>query len=253
MGGTILETVGLTREFGGFTAVDDLSLELREGEITAVIGPNGAGKTTLFDLLSGRVDPTRGEIRFAGERVDGLGPSAVARRGIARSFQLTNVFPGLSALENVRLAAQRRHTGFGPRAFLSHHRACEAAEAEARDVLERTGLAGVATETAASLSHGRQRHLDVAVALAAGPDLLLLDEPTAGMSPGETRETTALLGDVAEEVTVAVIEHDMDVVADLADRVAVMHRGRIRTAGTPGEVRDDEDVREIYLSGGTVA
>ncbi|PSP78982.1 ABC transporter ATP-binding protein [Halobacteriales archaeon QS_1_68_20] len=253
MGEAILETVGLTKQFGGFTAVDDVSLELRGGDVTAIIGPNGAGKTTLFDLLSGRIDPTSGEIRFEGTRLDGLDPSAVPRHGIARSFQLTNVFPGLSTFENVRLAAQRRHTDLRPGAFLSHYRTLEAAETDARAVLDRTGLSAVASEAAASLSHGRQRHLDIAVALAADPDLLLLDEPTAGMSPEETKETTDLVADVGDEVTVAIIEHDMDVVADLADRVAVMHRGRVQAVGTPDEVRDDESVQEIYLTGGAVA
>lgn len=247
---SLLTTVDLSKQFGEFTAVDGISVSFREGETTAIIGPNGAGKTTFFNLLSGVLKPTSGEIQFRGNRIDGQEPQEIARSGIARSYQITNIFSELTTIENVRLSAQARTTGFRPKHFLGHFVDNEAARTDAEAVLGRVGLADKAEVPASDLSHGMQRHLDIAVALASEPALLLLDEPTAGMSSSETGEMSALIEEIAEELTLVIIEHDMDVVMGVADRIAVMHRGMLLTIGTPEEVRQNEQVRDVYLSGG---
>ncbi|WP_435348605.1 ABC transporter ATP-binding protein [Haloarchaeobius sp. HRN-SO-5] len=252
MGG-FLETEGLTKQFGELTAVEDVSLSVAEGDVTAIIGPNGAGKTTLFNLLSGNYTPTTGKIRFRGERIDGDPPHDIYHAGIARSFQITNFFPELTAFENVRLATQSEETGFKPRDFLSHHSSLEGPRAEARAVLERLDLADIADEPAETLSHGQQRHLEIAIALGSDPDLLLMDEPTSGMSPDETRETMDLIEDIAEETSLLVIEHDMDVVMSVSDKIAVMNQGTLLTMDTPEAVQEDEQVQDVYLRGGQVA
>lgn len=248
---SLLTTVDLSKQFREFTAVDGISVSFHEDETTAIIGPNGAGKTTFFNLLSGILKPTAGEIWFQGDRIDGREPSEIAMRGIARSYQITNIFSELSTIENVRLSAQARHTGFRPRHFLDHFVENRAARDDAEAVLVKVGLADEAETRASELSHGMRRHLDIAVALASEPELLLLDEPTAGMSSSETSEMSALIEEIAEELTVVIIEHDMDVVMGVADRIAVMHRGMLLTVGTPEEVRQNQQVRDVYLSGGS--
>jgi branched-chain amino acid transport system ATP-binding protein len=245
-----LAVEGLTRTFDAIVAVDDVTLDFPEDTITAIIGPNGAGKTTMFNLLTGVLAPTSGEIRFRGDRIDQLGPEDVAKRGIVRSYQVTNIFPRLSVHENVRLAAQSRDSGFGPGDFLTHYSELESAAEEATAVLERVELTSVADDAASTLSHGQQRHLDIAIALATNPKVLLLDEPTAGMSVEETRETTALIEEIANDITVVIIEHDMEVVMDLSDRVAVMNGGQLITIGSPDSVSEDERVQKAYLTGG---
>jgi branched-chain amino acid transport system ATP-binding protein len=177
-------------------------------------------------------------------------PYEVVRRGIVRSFQITNFFSELTALENVRLAAQARYSGFGPSDFLTHHASHEEPIADAERVLERVGLDEVATETASSLAYGQRRHLEVAIALASEPRLLLMDEPTAGMSPEETNETVELIEDIASDTTVVIIEHDMDIVMDISDQIAVLNEGKLLTQGTPSEIQSDERVQEAYLRGG---
>jgi branched-chain amino acid transport system ATP-binding protein len=248
-----LETEGLTMRFGELTAVDDVSLSIPEGEVTAIIGPNGAGKTTLFNLLSGKFRPSAGHIRFRGERIDGRPPHEIYRSGIARSFQITNFFPGVTALENVRLATQSEDTGFRPRDFLRHHSSLESARDEARAILERLDLADIADERAGTLSHGQQRHLEIAIALGSDPALLLMDEPTSGMSPEETREMMELIDTISRDTTLVVIEHDMDVVMHVSDAIAVMNQGRLLTLDAPERVREDERVQDVYLRGGQVA
>ena len=248
--GAILRTEGLTKRFGQLTALDDVSLEIPAGGITAIIGPNGAGKTTLFDTFTGKHAPTDGRIEFEGEQIGGVEPHKIVRRGVVRSFQITNFFSALTTLENVRLAAQARYTGFGPSDFLTHHASHEEPIADAERVLERVGLDDVATETASSLAYGQRRHLEIAVALASEPRLLLMDEPTAGMSPEETNETVELIQDIASDKTVVIIEHDMDIVMDISDRIAVLNEGQLLTEGTPSEVRSDKRVQEAYLRGG---
>lgn len=248
--GAILRTEGLTKNFGQLTALDDVSIEIPTDGITAIIGPNGAGKTTLFNTFTGKHAPTDGWIEFEDERIGGLEPHEIVRRGVVRSFQITNFFSELNALENVRLAAQARQTGFGPSDFLTHHTSHEEPLAEADRVLKRVGLDEVATETASSLAYGQRRHLEIAIALASGPRLLLMDEPTAGMSPEETNETVELIEDIASDTTVVLIEHDMDIVMGISDRIAVLNEGKLLTQGAPSEVRSDKRVQEAYLRGG---
>lgn len=246
-----LETEDLTKEFSALVAVDRVSIGIKAGTITAVIGPNGAGKTTFFNLLTGKLKPTKGSIRFRGERIDGLPPHEIVRRGVARSYQITNFFPGLTVLENVRLAAQRVDSGLDPSAFLSHYSRGETAIDDARQALTAVDLLDVADQPAGNLSHGQRRHLEVGIALALDPDLLLLDEPTAGMSPEETRGMKGLIESIAADITLVIVEHDMDVVMDVSDLVAVMSQGSVIAYDEPSAVREDDEVQRAYLSGGT--
>lgn len=246
----ILRTEGLTRRFGSLTALDDVSLDIPRSGITAIIGPNGAGKTTLFNTFTGKYAPTKGRIEFDGRRLSDVEPYEVVRRGIVRSFQITNFFSALTTLENIRLAAQARYSSFAPSDFLTHHASHEEPIADAERLLERVGLEEVATETASSLAYGQRRHLEVAIALASEPRLLLMDEPTAGMSPEETNEIVDLIEDIASDTTVVIIEHDMDIVMDISDQIAVLNEGKLLTQGTPSEVQSDERVQKAYLRGG---
>ncbi len=235
----------LTRHFGALTALSDLSFQMPPGERRAIIGPDGAGKTTLFNLITGVLAATSGRICFQGEDITGWSPDAVARRGISRSFQRTNLFPRLTVLENLRLAAQACRTG-------SYHlfgsiRRLAGSEARARDVAAAVGLADRLSSAAGALSHGEQRQLEVGIALATDPRLLLLDEPTAGLSPEETQGMARTLERLPREVTLLIIEHDMDVVSTLADRVTVLHYGRVLAEGTFGEVKADPRVYGVYL------
>lgn len=250
MSDAFLEARALTKRFGSLMAVDNVSFEVEEGSITAIIGPNGAGKTTLFNLFTCNHGPTSGEIYFKGDRIDGKTPHEVFRDGVARSFQITNFFPELSTLENVRLATQSKYTGRGLRDFLSHYTRLEEAREEAYGVLERLGLGDIADEQASTLSHGQQRHLEIAIGLGSDPDLLLMDEPTSGMSPEETRHTIDLIEDISSDTTLLVIEHDMDVVMQIADEIAVMNRGELLVKDRPEAVRQDQRVQEAYLEGG---
>ena len=214
-------------------------------ERRAIIGPNGAGKTTLFNLIAGELAPSGGRIEFEGQPIDRLPPYAIARRGISRSFQRTNVFPRLSVAENLRLAAAVRFPGsfrlFAPPPSLAP------VLTVVRDVADAVGLADRLDVPAGRLSYGEQRQLEIGVALATRPRLLLLDEPTAGMSPDETQRMIRLLGALPREVTLLIIEHDMDVVFSLADRVTVLHYGEVLTEGPPDAVRADPRVYEVYL------
>jgi branched-chain amino acid transport system ATP-binding protein len=239
----ILQTFALTRHFGGLAAVDQLAIELRPGELHAVIGPNGAGKSTLINLLSGDLKPTAGRIRFAGREVAGLPAHRMAQLGIGRSYQKTNILRSLSALENVRLAAQARHGQGQP--LRRAEREAELVE-HARRALARVGLAAE-DRTAGSLSHGGQRQLEIAMTLATAPQVLLLDEPLAGMGPEETRHMVALLRQLAADHAVLLVEHDMDVVFAVADRLTVMVNGRVLASGAPEAIRGNAAVREAYL------
>ncbi|MCC7275970.1 MAG: ABC transporter ATP-binding protein [Alphaproteobacteria bacterium] len=243
----LLECTGLSRAWGAVRAVDGVDIAVEAGEVRAVIGPNGAGKTTLFNLITGAVPKTAGRVVFRGEDVSRLPPHAVARRGIARTFQVTALFPRLTALENVRLGAQAvRPDAMRP---LPVGAAAAATTEAARAALARVGLAGLADVAAGVLSHGDQRLLEVAMALVQRPALLILDEPTQGMSVEETQHTVALLGRVlaAEGTAVLLVEHDLQVVFALARRITVLHRGRRIAEGTPAEVRADAAVRDAYL------
>jgi branched-chain amino acid transport system ATP-binding protein len=242
---TLLELQGVSRFFGALSAVNGVSLGVDQHERRAIIGPNGAGKTTLFNLVTGHLVPTSGRILFAGRPITGLPPHRVARRGISRSFQRNNLFPRLSVLENLRLAAAAGGRGswnlFGSVARLREPlaRAHEAAEA--------VGLAARLPDEVGRLSYGEQRQLEIGVALATQPTLLLLDEPTAGMSPEETQRMARLLAGLPRAVTMLIIEHDMDVVFSLADRITVLHGGEVLVDGAPEAVRADPRVYEVYL------
>ena len=236
----------LHRQFGALVAVAGVSLTVAAAERRAIIGPNGAGKTTLFNLITGHLAPSGGRIVFEGRPITGLPPHAVARRGISRSFQRTNVFPKLDVLENLRLAAAA--DGRGSYNVLGFGAVRWAAQVErAQDAAEAVGLAERLGAIAGSLSYGEQRQLEVGVALATSPKLLMLDEPTAGMSPEETERMTRMLAGLPRSVTILIIEHDMDVVSSLADRVTVLHYGEVLTEGTFDEVKADPRVYEVYL------
>ena len=243
--GTILETVGLTREFRGFVAVNSVDLQVEEGTIHALIGPNGAGKTTYFNLLTKFLPPTRGTIRFKGEDITGLKAAAVARLGLVRSFQISAVFPHLTAMENVRLALQRvRGNSFdfwNPEALLHHldDRACA--------LLADVGLEGYEDTEAALLSYGRKRALEIATTLALEPTMLLLDEPTAGMAHEDVDRIVALIKRIRVGRTILMVEHNLSVVEGLCDRITVLARGQILAEGDYASVSKNPDVITAYL------
>ena len=237
-----LEVRDLRREFGGIRALDGVSLAVAPGERRALIGPNGAGKTTLFNVLTGELAPTGGAVRLAGEDVTGRRTWQLARRGLARMYQRNELFEPLPTRENVALAIAAKRGPYRP--FTSP----PAGELDAADtLLGRVGLAGRERARASALSHGERRQLEFAVALASGPKVLLLDEPTAGMSPAETVRITELIASLERTLTIIIVEHDMDVVFRLADRVSVLHEGRVIAEGTAEEIRGDVRVNEVYL------
>ena len=252
-GEAILRTDGLLKEFGNFAAIDDVSIAVEPGEFRSVIGPNGAGKTTLFNLISGALPITEGTVTFQGEDITDLPPEQRIRRGMARSFQISNVFGGLTVRENVRLAAQALHReeyGLREALFRPTDR-YDGINEDTDRILDRIGLAGVAEETAASLPYGDKRRLEIGVVLATEPELVLFDEPTAGMGPEETRDTIDLIEEVLVDQTLILVEHDIELVMDLSDRITVLHRGEVLSEGTPEEIAEDEAVRDAYLGGMT--
>jgi len=248
----LLRTSGLTRRFGGLTAVDDVDFAIAEDELVSLIGPNGAGKTTFFNLLTGVLAPSEGTIEYreGDEWVDVTDddPHETALRGLHRSYQITNVFPHSTVLENVRIAAQA-HGGSDSWRLHRNVDAFEEYEAEAREILRRVDLAAHADDRAHELSHGQKRNLEVGVAMAGDPDLLLLDEPTAGVASDGIDRITSLIENVAADHAVLLVEHNMDVVMGLSDRVAVLNGGALIADGEPAAIRDDPDVQEAYLGG----
>ncbi len=244
----ILETRGLTKEFKGFVAVNGVSLKVRRGSIHALIGPNGAGKTTCFNLLTHFLDPTRGSIFFNGREITGSKPSSIARMGLVRSFQISAVFPHLTVLENVRIALQRkRGTSFD---FWRSERVLDALNDRARELVDAVGLSDFESVVAVELPYGRKRALEIATTLALDPEMLLLDEPTAGMTPADVERISALIKRVAANRTVLMVEHNLSVVSNLSDRITVLQRGEILAEGDYATVSKDPNVVEAYLGKG---
>jgi len=235
---------GLAKSFGALRAVSDLDFDMRPGQVTSIIGPNGAGKSTVFNLIAGTIRPDAGRVELDGRDVTALAPHALARLGLARSFQISNLFFGLTVLENVRLACQAR----APRKrFLARLDRDRALADRARAILAEFAIADLADEPAANLSHGDQRRLEIAVCMASQPRVLLLDEPTQGMSPAETLAVDALIKSLAGRVSVLMIEHDVDLVMNISDHVIVLHQGQKLFEGPPAEVRNSSAVLAAYL------
>jgi branched-chain amino acid transport system ATP-binding protein len=241
----MLRVEGLAKSFGGFVAVRDVSLSVERGRTACVIGPNGAGKSTLFNLITGHLQPTRGRVLFGDRDITGRAPHEICRMGIGRSFQRTNIFPRLSVFDNVQVAVLS-HLG---RTLNMSTLAGSLARDETMTVLEAVGLASEAQSTSGTLSYGLQKQLELGIALASEPQVLLLDEPTAGMSPQETADSIALIGRIVRDrgLTLLFTEHDMDVVFSIAERITVLHQGAVLAEGTPEEVQKNEDVQRIYL------
>ncbi|WP_315720634.1 MULTISPECIES: ABC transporter ATP-binding protein [unclassified Bradyrhizobium] len=244
MSTTLLQAEGIGRRFGGFTALEGISVSFAAGELTSIIGPNGAGKSTFFNILSGTLSPSMGTLRFKGRELNGLPQHRFVHQGISRSYQITNIFPDLSVHENVRVAAQAMRVSYD----IWRRRADLVELSERADAaLTAVGLGGKRAEQAKYLAHGQQRALEIAIALVSEPELLLLDEPTAGMGPEETKDMVALLERLAEKRTVLLVEHKMKMVLGLSQRVLVLHHGRLLADGRPEDIRSNPDVRRVYL------
>jgi branched-chain amino acid transport system ATP-binding protein len=233
------------KNFAGLEVLRDVQLSVEAGERRAIIGPNGAGKTTLFNILSGELKPSSGTINLEDRRVTGLAPEKMFRLGLARTFQKNSLFMGLTTLENVRLAVQA-HQKQSLHMFKPWW-AFDAVNARARTIMEQAGLWGRRAEVVKNLSYGEQRMLEVAIALAGEPKLLLLDEPTAGMSMAETANSVATISNLPRDLTILIIEHDMDTIFAIADRITVLDHGQVLADGTPDEVRNNDEVRSVYL------
>jgi branched-chain amino acid transport system ATP-binding protein len=250
-GDTILETRDLTKEFKGFVAVDRVNLAVRRGAIHALIGPNGAGKTTVFNLLTKFLPPTRGQILFNGQDITADNPADVARRGIIRSFQISAVFPNLTVLENVRIALQRKlPTSFH---FWKREQTLEVLNDRALELLERVGLRDFAPTQAGELAYGRKRTLEIATTLAMEPELMLLDEPTAGMGHEDVERIQKLIQEVAVGRTVLMVEHNMSVVSGICDTITVLQRGSILAEGPYSQVAQNPQVIEAYMGSSDAA
>ncbi|MBX3452897.1 ABC transporter ATP-binding protein [Ferrovibrio sp.] len=245
MAESILEADGLTKQFGGFKAVSNVSLAIKRGTIHALIGPNGAGKTTCFNLITKFMAPSAGAIRFKGRDITNLGADAVARLGLVRSFQISAVFSNLTVLENVRLAVQRRRGASFD--FWRSNQVLRALEPRARELIAAVGMEDVADVTASELSYGRKRALELATTLALEPEVMLLDEPMAGMGHEDVGRITALIRKVAQGRTVLMVEHNLGVVADLCDRITVLTRGEVLAEGDYATVSKDSRVIEAYI------
>jgi branched-chain amino acid transport system ATP-binding protein len=249
--GPLLQTSGLVKEFGGLVATDDVDLTVERGERVSIIGPNGAGKSTLINLITRRLDPTEGDIVFKGDSIVGMEPHEVVQRGISKSFQTASIFPDLTVRENAEIAALAAENGEFDFKFLVHRDKLTSVHERTENTLEAVGLLNQAHVNAEDLPYGDKRRLEIGIALAAEPDLLMMDEPTAGMSPEETQSTVDLIEEVKEEMglTFVLVEHDMEIVFSISDRIVVLNRGQIIAEGTPDEIRGDPDVQEAYLGG----
>lgn len=244
MSGCILETKSLTKAFGALVAVDHVDFRLPKGQLRAVIGPNGAGKSAFFSMLMGAQRPSSGEIRINGVETSRMRPHRISRLGVSLAFQITKIFPNLTVRDNLRLAAQNRAMSFNPFRNAVSRRSVEKKVDEA---LHEIGLAGKGEEPASSLAHGEQKYLEIGLALALSPELLLLDEPTAGMSAVETERTAGLIKRLSEKLSIVLVEHDMEVVMAIAEKISVFHQGRIIAEGTPDEIKNDDDAQRVYL------
>jgi len=244
---TVLKTSGLTKSFGTLTAVNNMSLDFQEGKITAIIGPNGAGKSTFFNLISGRLKPSSGSVYFKDEDITLLPPYKILHKGIGRSFQITNIFPGLTVFENLR-AGILAYTGRSAN-FFSPVDEMDGITQEALRASETVGLLDEKDTTAGALSHGDQKRLEIGLTLTCQPVLLLLDEPTAGMNPEETKKLTELIKDISDKKAITIIftEHDMSVVFSISERIIVMQQGQVIADGPGEKVRANPQVREAYL------
>jgi branched-chain amino acid transport system ATP-binding protein len=241
----ILELKGVHKDFKGLQVLREVNLSVEEGECHAIIGPNGAGKSTLFNVITGKYRPSQGTILFCGEDITGLSPYRISRKGLARSFQIINVFPHMTVYENLRNAILSKRTiRLNP--FVRLHR-LEEIHQETRDLIRTLGLMEIQDTPANELSYGRQRALEIGIALATDPKLILLDEPSAGMTREQTREAVALIKNVTKGKTLMVVEHDMDVVFHLAHRITVLSYGEVLASGTPEDIRTNERVRAAYL------
>lgn len=240
----VLETKSLTKRFGGLTAVDSVTFEVAKGELRSVIGPNGAGKTTFFNLIAGRLPATEGEIWFKGENITHIPPYQITKRGIGRSYQVTNIFPKLTVFENVRLAGQAVEVTFN---WWKNVMSMTEANQKVSDLLERLQLIDMKDTLAENLPHGMQRHLEIAIAMASDPELLLLDEPTAGMTQDETERMMALIDEIHKDLTIVLVEHDMKFVMSVSKMITVLHDGKVLSEGSPDEIRNNEDVQRVYL------
>lgn len=237
-----VENVG--RSFGGFLALEGVTAAFQPGKVTSIIGPNGAGKSTFFNLLSGVLTPSSGSIRFKGRDLKGTPQHEFVHLGIARSYQITTIFPDLSVHENVRVAAQAGQWRYN---IWINRKKLSDLDAKADSALEAVGLIGKRDETAKFLAHGQQRALEIAIALVSDPEVLLLDEPTAGMGPEETKDMVALLEKLATQRTILLVEHKMKMILGLSDRILVLHHGRLIADGTPHDIQTDPEVRRVYL------
>jgi branched-chain amino acid transport system ATP-binding protein len=247
----LLEVAGLTRAFGGLFAARDVTLTVNDGEVLGLIGPNGAGKTTVFNMIAGLLKPTSGKVVLAGRDCTGLLPHMMAQLGVARTFQITSLFPTLSVMDNIRIGMHRSMQGSVLGAFFltpAYRREEEEARARARDILHFLGMSDLSDREAQYLSYGDQRRLELAIALAAEPRLLLLDEPAAGMSPDESRRLIELIGQIRQRgVSVLLVEHHMKVVMGVCDRIVVLDHGVVIAQGKPLDVANDPTVIRVYL------
>jgi branched-chain amino acid transport system ATP-binding protein len=243
----ILEIRGVVKSFGGLRALQDVGFSVAQGEIRAIIGPNGAGKSTLFNVMTGLFPPDIGEVVFDGERITGLPPYRIIRKGIGRSFQITNIFPRMTVFENVQVSLFAHHGN--SRDPFGRSRRYPTIAAEALAILSQVGLAEKHELSASILSHGDQKRLEIAISLASRPRLLMLDEPTAGMSRFESRETVELLRTISREqgLTLVFTEHDMDIVFGISEKIVVLQQGMVIADGTPAEIKANPEVRKAYL------
>lgn len=241
----MLRTENISLNIGGLQVLRNVNLEIEEGEITSIIGPNGAGKTTLFNVITGRIPPTKGKVWFKGRNITKLPAFQIARIGIARSFQINNIFQDMSVLDNVCIAAQ---TNFPFRCSIFSQVSKDLATSrKANEILDLIGLEKIKNKLARELSHGDQRHLEIGMSLAIEPDFLMLDEPTSGMSPAETASTIDLIRSIGRKVTICLIEHKMNLVMTLSKNIVVLNLGEVIAGGTPKDVGSDDRVRRIYL------